>query len=426
MFILAVLIGVYSYLVFALGLAGALSKPYILALTIEFAVFIIFLLRTQKISVRLSRYSWVLIILLAIQFLVNLIGALGPELGFDALWYHLTIPKIWLNAQRIFFVPDGRYYYSAMPKLVEMLYLAGLSFGNEIYAKIIHLGFGVLALGVIYKISRRYLSQEYSLLACVIFYANLVVGWQSITAYIDLGRTFFEVLALYYLLEKKYLKSGLVLGLAISTKLLALGSLPIFLILLFLEKRSWRLLLRFTVTAILVPLPWFVFSYVSTGNPLYPIFSGYDLSDVRYLFDFITIFLRSPDPLSPIYLMILPLVVYFRKRLPVTVTVYCLLAMIVWWLIPRTGGGRFILPYLPAFSVLVAIAIKELKDEVIKKTLVILVVFISLVSIGYRAMANAKFLPVILGEQSKQDFLNKNLDKDFGGAYFYLPDPLAK
>ncbi len=426
MFILAILIGVYSYLVFALGLAGGLYKPYILALTLEFAILIIFLLRTRKISLRLSKYSWILLLLLGVQFIINLIGALGPELGFDALWYHLTIPKIWLNAHRIFFIADGRYYYSAMPKLVEMLYLAGLSIGNEIVAKVIHLGFGLLTLSAIYKLSRRYLSPEFSLLACVIFYANLVVGWQSTTAYIDLGRTFFEILALCFLLEKNYLKSGFILGLAVSTKLLALGSLPIFLILISLQARTWKSLLQFTMTTILVPLPWIVFAYLSTGNPIYPIFSGYELSSVHKLSDFLFIFLRSPDPLSPIYIMLLPLIIYYRKKLPVTITLYCLFSLIIWWLLPRSGGGRFILPYLPAFSILGAIVIKELKDGVIKKIAISLVILVALISIFYRMLANAKFVPVILGMQSKQEFLDKNLDHNFGGNYFYWTDPLSK
>ena len=34
-----------------------------------------------------------------------------------------------------------------------------------------------------------------SLLAVLLFYTNLVVGWMSITAYIDLSRTYFEIMS---------------------------------------------------------------------------------------------------------------------------------------------------------------------------------------------------------------------------------------
>jgi hypothetical protein len=35
----------------------------------------------------------------------------------------------------------------------------------------------------------------------------------------------------------------------------------------------------------------------------------------------------------------------------------------------------------------------------------------------YRALANAKYLPVILGKESKSQFLCKNLNFDFGDVY---------
>ncbi len=426
MFTLAVLIGIFSYLIFGLGLLGLLSPGCIWVITLGYAAMCILIVKIPFLRLKPTKMGGILIGLLGLQAVVNLIGALGPELGFDALWYHLTIPKIWLAAHKIFFIPDGRYYYSVIPKIVEMTYIIPMSIGWDIGPKIIHWGFGLLALVGIYKLSRKWLSQEYSILAGVIFYANLVVGWQSITAYVDLGRTFFEITALYLLISKSIYKSALVLGLAISTKLIAIGSLPIFLFLLILEKYPYKTLFKFTVLTLLIPLPWFVFAYIATGNPVYPVFSGYDLSSVRHWSDAITIFFRSADPLTPVYIMMLPLVIYYWKKLPREITFYCLLALGVWFVTPRTGGGRFILPYLPAFSVLSALIIKQITNQAIKKVAIIFVMLISVVSIGYRAVANWKFIPVVTGRQSTQEFLDKNLDKQFGNNYFYLPDSLSK
>ncbi len=377
-----------------------------------------------KIALSLSLKAKLLLALSAIMAGVNLLGALGPELGFDALWYHLTIPKIWLLNHKISFIADGRYYYSVMPKLAEMGYLSALAMANETLAKLMHFSWGLLTLSVIYKTARKWLSQEYSLLAVIIFFANLVVGWQSTTAYVDLCRTFFEVLAFYCLVENKIYKSGLALGLAIATKLLAIGTLPVFWLLLVLQKASIKSVLIFTALATVPVLPWLLFAYLSTGNPIYPIFSGYDLSSVRHVSDVITIFVRSADPLSPIYLMLLPMTIYYRHRLPKIVTIYCLLALLVWWFIPRTGGGRFIMPYLPVFSVLAALTIKLIKTNLLRRVAIGLVIILMVISIGVRGLANSKFLPVVFGLQTKADFLDKNLNKNFGGNYFYLDNPL--
>src|SRR6185312_16263684 len=67
------------------------------------------------------------------------------------------------------------------------------------------------------------------------------------------------------------------------------------------------------------------------------------------------LFIRSADPISPLYLIFLPLVVVFYKKLKSEIKIivwYSGLSLILWYFTPRTGGGRFILPYLPAFSII--------------------------------------------------------------------------
>jgi 4-amino-4-deoxy-L-arabinose transferase-like glycosyltransferase len=438
MFTLAVLLGIYSYLIFGLGLMGWLYRWPVVLVSIPFLVAFL-VMGNRHFSYKTSVYQKGLLVLLGALALVNLVGALGPELGFDALWYHLTIPKIWLDAQRIFYIPDGRYYYSVMPKLMEMTYILPLTYSFEIGAKVIHWGMGILSLAVIYKLSRKWLNAEYALLAVVIFYSNLVVGWQSTTAYIDLGRTFFEVLAVYLLVRKEIYKSAIALGLAVSTKLLAIGTLPIFIIILALKKYPARKLVNFSLIVLLVVSPWLLFAYLTTGNPVYPVFSGYDLSTVRHWYDIITIWLRSPDPISPVYIMTFSLIIPAALRISPSlipplklrggqgvIFVYCLLSLFVWWLIPRSGGGRFIMPYLPVFSVVAALAINKIIDLRLKKTALGLVVLVAVISLGYRAIANWKFVPVIIGLQTKQHFLDTYLDKQFGNNFYYLSDPLAK
>ncbi len=373
---------------------------------------------------------------------VNLIGVLGPELGFDALWYHLTLPKLYLLHHKIYFIPGGLLYYSVMPKLTEMLYVAALLFSNEIGAKLIHFFFGVLTSIAIYSFSKKYTSQKYAFLASLLFYSNLVVAWESITAYIDLARTFFETLALYGFVrfvefkKRKWLfLSAAMVGFAISVKILAFGSLFIFTILLFMYKKEK--LYKSTITSVLVywlisnlvVAPWLLFSFVSTGNPFYPFFTNvykanldiHLLNPLQFILDVGELFLRSADPISPFYAIILPLLIVFYKkfdRATKIITIYSFLAIVVWYFTPRTGGGRFMLPYLPAFSILSAIAIKNAEHvKVLHKFLMILVIFIAFISIGYRFIANAKYLPVIFGKETKEHFLANHLSFSYGDFY---------
>lgn len=475
MFEIAILIGVYSYLIFFLGIFGLLYKNIIIYSSLVF-IFFIFIVRDKSILLRSSilweakKYRMIylntisskiigflnnnklilfFILLLIFQFVVNLIGALGPELAFDALWYHLTLPKLYLMEHKIFFIPGGLLYYSSMPKLTEMIYIPALLFGGEVAAKLIHFSFGALTCFALYKISRKFLSFRTALLCVVIFYSNLVVDWESITAYIDLARTFFELMALWGFINwwqsgkrKELIQSAIILGLAISTKLLAFGSLFIFTSLILYKyivinrhNRADRLskaLLIYWFISILAVSPWLVFSYVNTGNLIYPFFSSiYNikinaaiLNPFNFIKDVWNLFTQAADPISPIYIVFLPLIIYFFKDLKreiKVVALYSFLALIVWYLTPRTGGGRFILPYLSAFSLLTAAVLQKISSEkrfdLLKIICLGFLIIISIISILYRGLANLKYLPVILEKERKSEFLTGNLNFSFGDFY---------
>ncbi|MDP2585750.1 MAG: glycosyltransferase family 39 protein, partial [Candidatus Levybacteria bacterium] len=382
MFSLAILIGIYSYLIFGLGLLEILYKTNIILVTLIYGLAIFYIYK-NKIKMNLFLYFKILkkfhgerfffkknnlfpiiaIFILILQGIINLVGALGLELGFDALWYHLTIPKIYLQSHSVFNIPGGLLYYSTMPKLTEMLYVVGLALGSDIFAKLIHFSFGILTLIALYRLSRKFLSKTYSLLVLVLFYSNLVVGWMSITAYIDLARTFFEIMALWGFVnwierkeEKWLIVSAVLLGLAISTKLLAVGSLLIFAILIIIFTRRIFNVLTYCFCALLIPLPWFVFSYIHTANPIYPFFTS--IYPVKFNFNLINP-LNLSDPISPIYIIFLPIALVLYRKFKLTlkiIALYSFFSIIIWYITPQTGGGRFILPYLPALS-LVTVAI---------------------------------------------------------------------
>lgn len=459
MFLLGVLIGIFSYIIFILGITNLLFKPILFC--VSFVYILVLFLSVKYFNKNLnissktlvsqlknlilynSKFTYIILLLLSLLALINLIGVLGPEYAFDAVWYHLTIPKIYLNNHSIFFIPGSLLYYSAMPKLTEMLFLVGLAFNDEIIAKIIHFSFGILCIIALYIFSRKYFSRNLSLLVGLLFYSNLVISWESITAYIDLARTYYEFLTMWAILlwvekgKRKWLiVSAVMLGLSISTKLLSIGSFIFYLPLIFYisYKRSMQIrqllinIILFITCSIFIALPWFIFAYINTGNPLYPVFSGYQIESPLRLFslellirDFINIFLFADDPITPIYIISLPLIIvmFYRFRTSFKLlTIYTLFSLIIWYFTPRSGGGRFLLPYLPAFSILIGEVIRIADThKVIKQTLITSIIFIACISIVYRGAANSKYIPVIIGVQSKDTFLTNNLNFSFGDFY---------
>jgi len=446
MFTLGILIGLYSYTIFLFGILHMLYGSNILIITTFFSLLLLVFAYMHRKSFQIplmkTTFTLICVSLLLLQAAINYIGVLGPELGFDALWYHLTLPKLFLQNHSIFHV-GGNLYYSDMPKLVEMLYIPALFFGSEVLAKNVHFFFGVLSCIALFFLGKKMIGRKAAILAVVIFYTNLVVGFESISAYIDLGRTFFEILsffAFYRWVETRqkhfFILSAILVGITVTVKLLAVGSLFLYLFLLtsiLLKKSTSGIKIIFSTCvfaffALLVPTPWFLFSYLHTKNPFFPFFTNtYPthfslqlLNPFSSIISFLHILLFADDPLSPIYFLVLPLIIFYAKKiytLQPLLFLYSLLASIIWYLTPQTGGGRFILPYLPVFSLLVAFTIERIVDQKLQKLLVGTIFVLSITSIFYRGTANAKYIPYLLGRETKASFLARHLNFHFGDFY---------
>ena len=439
----AILLGIYGISLFLLGILGVLYQPVILGDTILFLLLTLYVVKDRIgegvgvfIKEGKEKRVWFLFVLFLLLVVVNLIGVLGPELAFDALWYHLTLPKWYLEHQSLSYIPGGLLYYSGMPQLTEMYYMSALVLQGEILAKSMHFLFGILCCITLYTFSRRLLTPFLSCLVVLVFYGNLVVAWESITAYIDLSRTFFEFLSfttLFAFLQTKqkpllYL-SAILLGFAIGVKLLSLGGILLSLGVLFLYggKEKTKQILSFIGVTLLTASPWFIYAFFSTGSPLFPLFTSFSekmlplltlINPLYIIKDLYLLFLHSPDPLSPLYVLVLPLLVLTYRRFSPEekiLVIYSIGALILWYLTPRTGGGRFILPYLPVFSLLVGIVLGKVKERRgIYSPLVLAILFVFVTTIVYRAFANKKYLPVILGNETKETFLKKNLNFAYG------------
>jgi Dolichyl-phosphate-mannose-protein mannosyltransferase len=463
------LLGAYGYLVFFLGITSLFYTPIIIVLSSIFWAVLVFWKRKMiqqwfsfvLASIRQMKGIVVLLfILLALQTIIAFLGVLTPELAFDALWYHLTLPRLYLLHHSIYHIPGGLLYYSDMPKLGEMYYVAALSLGNEITAKIVHFSFGIFTCAALFLFAKRYYSARIALLSVLILSSNLVFAWESTTAYIDLIRTLFEFMAVWSFSHwwetkrsKDILLTGIFLGFAICTKVLAIGSLGIFCLLLFGKLVTikgyrtdttvaevtvyWKKLLislcLLFIPALLFPLPWFLFAFHNTGNPFYPFFSPvYPINPstpslISFVHDIWILFTQASDPISPLYLIMAPLVlITFSNLRPVVKMIvwYCGLSILLWYLTPQTGGGRFILPYLPAFSFIVgavySVLLKEARIAIfdaLAKIVFSIIIVIALMTIGYRAAATARYLPVVLGQETKARFLTDHLNYAFGDFY---------
>lgn len=347
------------------------------------------------------KINHLLITLIIIQILVNLIGSLGPELGFDALWYHLTEAKIFLVNKSINPIPGNLLYWSGLPRLGEIIYAVALHFGNERLPKLIHFGFGIFSAFLVFLLAKRYFkSLKSGLVAANLFYSTLLVGWLSTTAYIDLIPVSFLLLSL---ILKKWWSQAISLILASAVKLHAL------IIGLAVTLVPW---------GVIGVLPFALLNQKVMGNFFYPFFENFGFQK-EYFFNGFSYWLSRPlrlffDPVFQIGPVILILfMVSIKEKMTKKQTKILLAVFLIWWLGPGTGFGRFALFLLSLLSIKASSIFAKNKNQI----LLILVILHSLVGIIGRSWANQKYLPVLLGHQSKEQFLSQRLKFHFGDFY---------
>jgi len=300
-FAIALGLGMLSYLVLAIGLLGQLHRWLGVALVVFLALLgwrhVLRLPGALLASLRVGSVRAASVLcgaFLSAMGLLTLLGALAPSTDgdYDALFYHLTLPKLYLLHGRISVQPWLT--HSNFPFLLEMLYLLGLMLKGQILAKLFHFTCGWLTVLAIYSFGRRFFSPRAGLLGAVAFAAVPFVLWEMTSAYNELAFALYAFLALYALALWYQTRasgwlwiSAILCGFALGTKLLALA-VPAFIICALLlslrrEPKRGPALLRiagFALLAAAVAAPWYVKSYLWTGNPVYPFF--YEVFGGRY------------------------------------------------------------------------------------------------------------------------------------------------
>jgi hypothetical protein len=291
--------GALSLLPLALGLLGWLRPWLLWVLT---PIGLIALRRPLRQALRSAlddrgwlpqtRFERLLALYCGAMLSVALLWSLAPPTAWDALVYHLTGPKLYLQSGRVALPFDLPYL--GFPQLAEMLFAWALALGGERAVAPIHWFYAALAALVLVAAGRRWLGNAAGWLAAAILLSAetvvLLAGWP----YVDLTLLLYATLAFLSLTcwnktEPGSLKwlivGGVLAGFALSTKYTALALLPALALVLALRfelqlvnLKAWMSLLKLEIwhlaPALIVWFPWMLKNMMTAGNPTYPFFFG--------------------------------------------------------------------------------------------------------------------------------------------------------
>lgn len=447
-------LGIFGYLIYFIGLAHLL---YSFVFYLIFFLLLLFFrkdafdfLKELKNKFKLpsfnlfleNKFFALLGILLFFFFSFNLIAALAPDLGFDALWYHLTEAKIYVASHKIFYIPGSLLYYSAMPRLVEMFFTLGLLIYNDILAKLFHFAFGILIFIAVYCFSNRFFNKKISFLAAGLFYTIREIGFLSSTAYIDLGTTFFGLLFTYSFFiwffqkdsSRKWLYlSAVFLGLALATKHWAVIFLPVSILgILIKEKKNLLPLISFLIISILIASPWYFDAYFHTKNPFYPLFSFAAPEHLQYAKNLSDWFFNLHPKLFPKifwetftknispFLMVIPIAFLFWRSIDRKIKYFILFGFIffIGWSYIPTLVSRYLLPGIPVLMISSAYVFQKLfQKRVLNYLFKLIIIFVLIFNLQILFRTNQDFFKVVLGTQTRHDFLSKKVAGDIWVFY---------
>lgn len=219
-----------------------------------------------------------LIFILTCSFIISL----APPLEFDAMTYHLAIPRAYLYESHISFLPNNVLW--GMPEGTEMLNTLVMVLGGNETASLLGWFLGLLTIMGIFSYAKERLGNNAAWVAITCLLVGETFSSSLAWGYNEWPSMFFATATLITLDEwlknkasKTAVLAGIFGGMALTTKytagLILLAGMII--ILNEFKMKNWqttfKTLLIFGISAVLVFSPWLIKNTLPTGNPLYPI-----------------------------------------------------------------------------------------------------------------------------------------------------------
>ncbi len=229
--------------------------------------------------------------------------ALMPPYEWDELAYQLTLPKLYLAAGRIFYIPH--ILHSNWPLNSNMLFLLALAFGSDVATHLLMLAFAVLLAAGCVIFAAAMGDVRYGWLAAALILLAPLIWRLSGTATVDAAPAL-PALAAFFALQRWQVTrqwqwlivSGAYSGFAAGGKVMAAGMALLLGAILVLDqirhapttpRHIVRNLALFGGAALFSVGSWYARSWWYTGNPiwplLYPLLGGrdWDLLGHEYL-----------------------------------------------------------------------------------------------------------------------------------------------
>lgn len=404
-------LGTLALTFLTLSLVGLLGRHWVLLVTVVLLVAFRHELRREALvviaagrrAIGASVPQRLLLALTLVAGLAMLAIAVGPPSDWDALMYHLRVPRQLLEVGRLHVPVDN--FHVALVNAAQFASLPLVALGLYAGPAVLQVGFVGVALVATYALARAAgLRADAGWVAVLAVLGSPIVVLVGVTARIDVTLVAAVVAAHVVALEVRHRDDdrlapllGVLLGIAVAIKPQA-GAYAVALVPVLAWRRpgAWRRVATVTAVALLAFLPWAIKNQLLVGAVFYPlgapawfqpwlvelygsrvIPAGVDTAILQVLpasrerFDVAALFL-SPERLTietegrwylpSLLFALLPMAAWQWRRRPVAVAVAGVgLAYVAFATLPFGGAInlRYLMPAMPALGVGVAAALED-------------------------------------------------------------------
>jgi hypothetical protein len=276
------LVGLVGLAIFGLGLAGALYRDIFIVVTIILVLsFLVMLWSIRQTLYLFIKTRPLTLIAILVPLAWYALASLSYPVSADALYFHLDLPKIYAAAGYISYIPAN--LFSASPQTSEMISTAFYSMGLERGAQLFIMLLAAILVLSVWKRAKDFGGS--GIFAILILFTIPIFMGQAVGSkndYLLWGLSFFAIVK-YIQFDQTgrtslLILSGIGAGMAAGTKAIGLALFgPLTLILLYnvaLGKYKLSYLLQFAFLFLIFASPWYVYSWIMAGNPVYPFFDN--------------------------------------------------------------------------------------------------------------------------------------------------------
>lgn len=283
--------GIIGWLIFPLGVTAHLTSTFLWALS-GLGLVGLWALRTHDYRAskveQTTLIHWGLVCLLVIVVFFDVLQAMAPPTDADSLAYHFALPKQFIQAGEIFFVP--RAIDGAVPLLVQMGYIPALALGGE-HALTFWVMLSSWAMYlIVYGFARTRMSVAWSLAVTLAVATTPTVIYGSGSGQVEVRIALFVLLAAWAAakaIETKQARYIVLCGLAAGfyggSKYLGLIFMASTGLVIIMQPHWFRAGLIYSTATVIAAGQWYLWNFMNTGDPIFPIlFPILGVSDPMY------------------------------------------------------------------------------------------------------------------------------------------------